>query len=537
MNDEVIAFDPYALPPDEIQEPPATVWATLRKIGPGIILAGTIVGSGELILTTSLGAKQGFVFLWLILFSCVIKVFVQIEIGRYAISSGRPTLGAINELPGLRFGAHWMVWWWFCMMLCSLVQLGGMTGSIGQAMNLAYPSVAGSLGFDGPARFRALDKDSDGKITKDEADERIASRFDALDSNDDGTVTLEELQAVDIFMRPEVPWAVITCLIALALIYGGGYRRIEGLTTAIVVGVTLITVTAAVALNWTNYPVRMTDLLEGLRFQIPSNGVADAFAVFGVTGVGATELFYYPYWCLEKGYARYVGRFDGSEAWERRAKGWIRVMHLDAWVSMVVFTVSTVAFYMMGAAVLHPQGLHPTGQKLIDTLSKMYVGPFGEWTRILFLIGAAAVLFKTLYLSCAANSRLVTDFLVLAGFSHSKSAEHRAMLIRRLCIVFPLVALTFFVIGRDPKLMVTVGGVGQAATLPMIACATVYFRYRKVNPALKPWRITDAMFWVAVVLICVVAAYAVPVQIQSAFAKPAATAAQNPAPSPGSPAK
>lgn len=479
MTDEVVAFDPYALPPEEVQEPPKTVWETFRKIGPGIILAGTIVGSGELILTTSLGARQGFVFLWLILFSCVIKVFVQIEIGRYAISSGRPTLGAINELPGPRFGAHWMVWWWFCMMICSVVQLGGMAGSIGQAMNLAFPSVAGSLGFVSSPNGSLLD-------------------------------------------RPELPWALITCLVAMALIYGGGYRRIEWLTTAIVVGVTLITVTAALALNWTDYPIRFKDVLMGLEFQIPSDkkGLADAFAVFGVTGVGATELFYYPYWCLEKGYARYVGRPDGTEAWDRRAKGWIRVMHLDAWVSMVVFTVSTVAFYVMGAAVLHPQGLYPENQQLIDTLSKMYVGPFGEWTRILFLTGAAIVLFKTLYLSCAANSRLTTDFLVLAGMSPTKSAEHRAQLIRRFCIVFPLVALAFFFFFKDPKVMVTVGGLAQAATLPMIAAATVYFRYRKIHPTLKPWPITDFLFWVAVVCICVVAAYAVPTGIWNAFFKP-----------------
>ena len=475
MNDEVIAFDPYALPPDEIQEPPVTLWETLRKIGPGIILAGTIVGSGELILTTSLGASRGFIFLWLILFSCVIKVFIQIEVGRYAISSGRPTLGAINELPGPRFGAHWMVWWWFCMMVCSVVQLGGMAGSIGQAMNLAFPNVASLMGF--------------------KADLGL--------------------------LRPEIPWAIVTCLIAMALIYGGGYRRIEWLTTAIVVGVTMITVLAATALCWTAYPIRFSDILSGLTFQIPHDkkGLADAFAVFGVTGVGATELFYYPYWCLEKGYARYVGRADGSEAWDRRAKGWIRVMHLDAWVSMVVFTVSTVAFYMMGAAVLHPQGLVPEDRFLIDTLSKMYVGPFGDWTRILFLIGAAAVLFKTLYLACAANSRLTTDFLVLAKFSNAHTAERRAAMIRRLCLVFPLVALTFFLIGKDPKLMVTIGGVGQAATLPMIAGAAVYFRYRKILPALKPWPITDVLFWIAVVSICLVAAYAVPVQIQSAIQK------------------
>lgn len=479
MNDEVVAYDPYALPPEDIQEPPATLGAALRKIGPGIILAGTIVGSGELILTTSLGARQGFIFLWLILFSCVIKVFVQIEIGRYAIACGRPTLGALNELPGPRFGAHWLVWWWFVMMICTVVQLGGMTGTIGQAMNLAFPKVAGlSAAWLG----------------------NLGAGMKAF-----------------VLERPEFPWGVITCVITMALIYGGGYRRIEWLTTLIVVCVTLITVTAASALGFTAYPIRLSDVATGFQFRIPDSGLAEAFAVFGVTGVGATELFYYPYWCLEKGYARYVGKADGSEAWNRRAKGWIRVMHLDAWVSMVVFTISTVAFYVMGAAVLHPQGLHPKGQDLIDTLSKMYVGPFGEWTRILFLLGAGAVLFKTLYLSCAANSRLMADVLVLAGATPTKSAEHRAQWIQRFCLVYPALALLFFVIARDPKLMVTIGGVAQAATLPMIAVATLYFRYRKIPKVLQPWPITDFLLWIAVVCILVVAAYAVPSQIKTMY--------------------
>src|SRR5262249_12158800 len=112
-------YDPYALPDEAIQEPPESLWKALKKIGPGIILAGTIVGSGELLLTTKLGAEHGFVFLWLILYSCVIKVFVQTELGRYAISSGKPTLGAINELGGPRFGAHWILWCWLVMMLAT----------------------------------------------------------------------------------------------------------------------------------------------------------------------------------------------------------------------------------------------------------------------------------------------------------------------------------------------------------------------------------------------------------------------------------
>lgn len=468
-------YDPYSMPADAIQEPPVTFWSALRQIGPGIILAGTIVGSGELLLTTSLGAKHGFVFLWLILFSCVIKVFVQIELGRYAISSGKPTLGAINELSGPRFGAHWIVWWWLIMMLSTIFQLGAMTGTVGQSLNLAFPL----------ASIRLV--------------ELLDSFFPALARIVEG--------------RPEFPWACLTCLTAIALLWSGSYRRIEIITTFLVVGVTLLTVTAACALPATKFPIPWSKVAEGLTFGLPPAGVAAAFGVFGITGVGATELFYYPYWCLEKGYARYAGPRDKSEDWERRAKGWIRVMHIDAWFSMIVFTISTVAFYFMGAAVLNPQGLKPEGKDMILTLSRMFVDTFGGWTQLVFLIGAAAVLFKTLYLASAGNSRLIADFLSLSGALRYDTPVERARVIQRLSVLIPVVALCLYLGFKEPKLMVVVGGFGQALTLPIIAGVTIYLRYCKLDRRITPSLFLDICLSIAFVSITLVAIYALSDQI------------------------
>src|SRR5687767_8742230 len=142
---ELSSYDPYPIGTADIQEPPRSLFAALRKIGPGIILAGSIVGSGELLLTTSLGAEFGFAFLWLILFSCIVKVFVQIELGRYAISSGKPTLAALDQLPGPRLRVHWLVWWWLGMLLATVSQLGAMIGGVAQALNLAMPGVSSSI--------------------------------------------------------------------------------------------------------------------------------------------------------------------------------------------------------------------------------------------------------------------------------------------------------------------------------------------------------------------------------------------------------
>ena len=195
--------DADVTPQSAIQEAPESLWAALRQIGPGIILAGSIVGSGELIATTTLGADWGFTFLWLILLSCVIKVFVQVELGRYALSSGEPTLQFLNRLPGPRLGAHWTVWWWFLMLLGTVVQLGAMVGLVGQALDMAFPGVS-------PALASLL-----------------------------GTST--GLGAY-IQNNPANPWGVLTAFAAVALLLSGGYLMLERFTTILVAGVTLVTV-------------------------------------------------------------------------------------------------------------------------------------------------------------------------------------------------------------------------------------------------------------------------------------------------------
>ena len=65
--------------------------------------------------------------------------------------------------------------------------------------------------------------------------------------------------------------------------------------------------------------------------------------------------------------------------------------------------------------MLHRQHLHPHKQQMIATLSEMYVPAFGDWTKIVFLIGVWAVLFKTLYVASASHARLSADFVGLLG--------------------------------------------------------------------------------------------------------------------------
>ena len=76
--------DPYHITLDTIKEPPTRFVDRLKFLGPGFILSASIVGSGELIATTILGAKAGFAAFWIIILSCVIKVAVQLQFGKQA---------------------------------------------------------------------------------------------------------------------------------------------------------------------------------------------------------------------------------------------------------------------------------------------------------------------------------------------------------------------------------------------------------------------------------------------------------------------
>ena len=455
-------IDLYALTHHEIQDPPSSLFKALRQIGPGLILAASIVGTGELINTTALGAKQGFVLLWLILISCVIKVFIQVEMGRYAVTQGKTSLGAAHTLPGPRFGTSWLGWLWLFMMLATNGQLAAMEGLVGEAAVMVF-------------------------------------------HGDNGVTAGTGLTA-------SVPfWATVTCFAAIALLLSGGYKRLETITTILVALVTLVTVLGALRL-----PLSLGDLAGGLKFSLPDSkdGLILAFSAFGITGVGANELFTYPYWCLEKGYARAVGPRSSDNAWAIRARGWLRVMQLDAWFSMTVFTLATVAFYLMGAAVLNKGIASGTlaasdleGSGMIRTLTHMYEDVLGKWARPFFLMGAWAVLFKTLYVATAGNSRMTADFLNLGGFWPQRSPAERERTVKALCVFYPILSLAIFLAYRQPLRLVLIGGAAQGLMLPLIAGATLYLRYRDTDPRVAPSKIADALSWLAFAGIAVVSAY------------------------------
>ena len=243
------------------------------------------------------------------------------------------------------------------------------------------------------------------------------------------------------------------------------------------------------------------DIREGFQFRLPGD-FSTAFAAFGIIGVGASELIYYPYWCLEKGYARNVGTPNPTNVWYRRTQGWLRVMRIDACVSMVIYTGATVAFFLLGAALLHgTSGV--SNETMIADLSKMYA-PLGEAGLTIFLVGAFVVLFSTMVTASASNARLLADGLVLFQLKKPRSEKERAKLLSQCCIAVPLVCAGVYLFVGAPVSLVLVGGVAQALMLPFLAGAALYFRYKQTDKPLQPGKVWTALLWVSAIAMAAV---------------------------------
>jgi manganese transport protein len=431
---------------------PAGVLNVARQLGPGLIITAVIVGSGELIVTPKLGASAGFEMLWFIVLGCLLKVFVQIELGRHAVAHGLTTLAALDGLPGPRLRVSWVLWLWLLMYGSLVFQVAGMVGGVASIFSIA------GLPLSVPAT------------------------------------------------------AVLVGLSCALLLVIGRYRFVEAVSTLLVAAFTLTTMVAVIALQTTPYAVTSGQLVDGFRFRLPPSFNV-AFAAFGIIGVGASELIYYPYWCLEKGYARRVGPNDGSPGWGERARGWLRILKIDASLSFVLYTSATVAFFVLGAAILHGKGLAVEDANMIETLSHMYRDTFGPWSLWIFLGGAFAVLYSTVFGATASNARLFADGLEVFGLRRYESAEARARMVRLGSILLPVAFTAVFLVFGNPVSLVLVGAVGQGRMLPFLAFAALHFHYFQTDPALGRGRLFTAGLVVSAVAIAAAGVYQVAQQV------------------------
>ena len=435
-------------------------------------MVGSIVGSGELIMTTRFGAEAGFVLLWFVLLSCIIKTIVQAELARHTISSGRTFLQVFNDLPGPSgIRPTWLTLQWLAMAffiaMAGLISWTNTGDGTAIRTSIVFSVMAGwILAAVFVARRKKWTSASDEFRPKINWFIWVWLACQLIAFLNGAAILGGAGQAIQLMVPGTFGadggriWAAVIAAGCVVLLLVGRYQMLERVSLGLVVTFTLITVICTILLQWTGYAVTWSQIASGLTFDWPmklSTGmVLTGLGMYAATGIGTWEMIFYTYWCVEKGYARNVGERQEGDAWPKRARGWIRVMYADVLATMGIYTVTTICFFLLGAAVLHKLGKIPDGPKTLEVLQDVYIVTLqNSWAATLFAVGAFVVLFSTVFSSAAGHSRLLADGLCVLGIIDGKDFRGRMRFVR-IFIVFTLAmhALIYAFIQNPPLLLI-----------------------------------------------------------------------------------
>jgi len=428
-----------------MQKAPKTFIERLKFIGPSVIVTGSVVGSGSIVMTPLLGAAAGFLLLWWLLLSMWSKPIIQAEISRYVVVTKKTFLEAFADMPGFKTTIQgkttsWLVWFMFLGVIPSIAGMGGLAGAVAEAGNTMLPL----LSIEG--------------------------------------------------------WVVVSCLLTWLLLYFGSYKSLEKTLLVMVLFFSFMTLIIAISMQSTEYQVSFTQISQGLTFSFPTEYLPLALAVFGFTGISYGEIMAYTYWCLEKGYAKNSGN-DLEET-----KHWIRTMQTDVWVTVFFITLGTLPFFFLGAGVLNnvPELQESLATSsfwdvdVISSLQNMFSLVLGGWAKWLFIILAFFVLFSTLLSGTAAFTRTISDYLISMGLVKEK-IDTRRKLIKLIAFLIPFLSGLFYFILPNPITLLLIAGIWAAMGLPIVNIGALYL-INKLDPVLQPKIGTIIILWMSLVL-------------------------------------
>jgi Mn2+/Fe2+ NRAMP family transporter len=108
------------------------------RLGPGIVLAATGAGAGDLIAAAVAGTRFGTLLLWAAVVGAVLKFALSEGLARWQLATGTTLLeGWIQRLPG------WVSWYFLIyLLLWSFVVAGALIAACGLAAHALFPALS-----------------------------------------------------------------------------------------------------------------------------------------------------------------------------------------------------------------------------------------------------------------------------------------------------------------------------------------------------------------------------------------------------------
>jgi len=431
--------------------------------GPGVIVLGVSIGSGEFLLGPATFVKHGLSLLWVTLVAVFFQTVFNTELMRYTVATGEPVVtGFMRTRPGKTF------WAWFYAVLYFL-QIGWPAWA-GTAAGAIYFLFSGRLATD--------------------ADNALATYLIGV-----GTF----LACVGVLLLGKriartlelLNWALVTCIL-------GGF-----LVLALIYVPTRTWFSALAGFGG-------FDTMHNIFNFLPEHlDIVLLGALVGYSGGGGVLNLTLSNWARDKGYGMgsRVGHisgavggvkvrladtgfiFDDDAANQKRWRGWWRIVRVDQWG---IFFIGALLGMMLPALLyvtFVPPGSDIKGLAISAVLANAIGASAGPWLGVVVALLGAWILFKT-QLDCVEGmTRSITDILWTgsARVRDWRGGDVRAVYYTVLAavVVFGMIALNF-----KPMMLLQLGANIAGAIFVVASMHVLYLNTRILPVALRPplWR-------------------------------------------------
>lgn len=115
---------------------PSTLGGKLRYVGPGLVVAATGVGTGDLVSSLSAGTGFGTVLIWAVVLGAILKYVLTESLGRWYMATGETILEGWRSL-GWWASAYFIVY----LLIATFIYGAAATSTASLALTTAFPDV------------------------------------------------------------------------------------------------------------------------------------------------------------------------------------------------------------------------------------------------------------------------------------------------------------------------------------------------------------------------------------------------------------
>ena len=347
-----------------------------KRIGPGLIATGFVIGPGAVTTSAMLGANYGYDLIWLILPIIFMGITFMMVTNRLAIITGMPTIHAIRKYYGPVAAGFVGV---AVFMACLFFTMGNISGT-GAGMNLIFG----------------------------------------------------------------INWKIGSVIMIAVVIYcyfaKNVYSKVEKIITLCIIVMILSFYITLVGVGGPD-PAALGKGLVG--FQVPDGSLATALAFISTNAAITSGI-----------YATYLGK---EKKWNKEDL-FNGVMFTDALVHIISVVLISGAIILVGAIVLHPQGLSITAPAQLAEMLVPIMGGAARYIMGLALLGAG-------FSSLLANTQ---RGMVLLGAGFDKDVGLETKFIRYgclACLAFAMIVCYSY--GGSPTQLILMANVATSIATPV----------------------------------------------------------------------